>query len=211
MPRRPRRILSDALLYALSLGAHQAARAAAALRRRWALSRDLRRFPGVTGRLEVLRPVVSPLSHEEVAACRLLVEEQLDDGTWAALIDETMVGDLELIGAEGRARLTGPAHLLAPASASFGGHDVHAVFRWEQPLPGAEDLRATEHRLYSGASVHVFGLQRATSAPGGPYRSGGELTLVRHPAARLLLISAWPASMLRKMVMRQPGLVQSLS
>jgi hypothetical protein len=210
MTRRRRHLLSDAVLYALSLGAHQASRAAAALRRRWVLGRDLRRFPGVTGRLEVLRPVVAPLSGEEVAACRLLVEQQLDDGTWTSLIDETQVADLELLGPEGRARLAGPAHLLAPASESFRGHAVHALYGGQRALPGAEDLRATEHRLSGGAPVHVFGLRRTTSAPGGPYRSGTALTLDRHPAARLLLISVWPASMLRRMVMRQPGLVQSL-
>ena len=200
----------DAVTFGLSLAASHTNRAVRLWRRRRALGGYLRRFPPVTGRLDLVRPVRCPLSGKDVAGFRLLIEEQHDDGTWSVLRDDTRLGELWLRGPQGSARLAGEALLLCPVTARTGGAVVRRLLEGDLPLPAAEDLRGTVHHLTADASIHVFGLcEVASPTRGSPYRSTSDSTLDRDPAARLLLISLWPEALLREQVWQRPDLMPS--
>jgi hypothetical protein len=181
-------IVADLAIYAGSRVAHVTRRFLSQRRRRRRLLRMLAAGPELHGAIDVRTPIIAPLSGERVAACRLIVDQCLDDGTWTAVFDETQSGELGIRYAGGYRWLDGPVILVRPNGTLYSGHDT--LSRTEVKLSmTAEDLRAMEYILLAGEQTHVFGAAAARWVSDGPYRTA-DLSPLR-PESDALVISTW--------------------
>lgn len=207
MERRPHDSwLLDLLAFGLSTAAHGGQRLARRGLRHWRLRRRLRGTRDIHGAVEILQPLLAPISRARVAACRLTVEQRLEDGTWRSIFDETQAGELLLLHEEGPVQLRGPLELVVPPTRVYAGGAVAGLI--EQGLPAdEEDLRATEYVLAAGERVFLLGLigSAPRRAPGSPYRE---------PPARAdhrwrgpALISRWSRRELTGMLWRRSELL----
>jgi len=164
--------LLDLVAFGLSTAAHAGQRAARQGLRHWRLHRRLRGTRDILGAVEVLRPLQAPISRAPVAACRLIVEQRLEDGTWQTIFDETQAGELLLLHEEGPVQLRGPLELVVPPTGTYPGIAVAGLIGPGVPPADEEDLRATEHQLAAGDRVYLLGLigRAPRQAGGSPYR-----------------------------------------
>jgi hypothetical protein len=200
--------LLDVGVFLLSNAARGGRRVIRHAHRRHRLRQRLRGTFEVAGRVETLRALRAPLSQRPVAACRVIIEQRADDGTWLAVFDDTWAGTLELCSASGRIRLEGPTDLMVPRGDRRFGPEVAQHVWSEAPSTDLEDIRTTEYLLLPDQSAHLFGLAALPSDQRrgvvDPYRAAS------HTDARWStrpLISAWPGIQLPRVLWRQPELL----
>jgi hypothetical protein len=209
MTESPLWAIVDLAAFLLSRAGHHTARAASELRRRRRLVRLLRGQPVLVGTVAALRPIVAPLSGERVAACRLIVEQARDDGTWQAVFDETQLGELELRHARGCTPIEAPV-VLACAERRFGGLAVRELLagaRLElEPRLEPDELRASELLIRDGERVHLFGIELAEIAAASPYRTS-PARAERTREVPAVLITPFPLRELARELQRRPLLL----
>lgn len=171
MSRPAGSLLSDMVLFVLSTAVSHGTSLVRRSRQRWRLRRRLLGTHDDVGPVVAHQVVQAPLSDRRVAACRLVVEQRLDDGSWAVIFDEVQNGELDVVGAGGSLALEGPFDLVLPPAGEFGGASVGRLLRGQLPADD-EDIRATEYLLAVGQQVHLLGLAKPGGTPpaGGPYR-----------------------------------------
>ena len=185
---------------------HFGTRMAEILTRRRRTLRLVKNMSEVDGTVRVIRPIIAPLSGRGVAACRLVIEHELDDGCWRVILDETKLGEIELLHKGVRTPIDNPAVLVTPGGTLFDGQAVRARFRRRFDADH-RNLRATEYILVDGETVYLFGVSPAALQTRweAPYRASPP-SLMREPGV-VVVISRWTRAVFTSETAQAPHLL----